>query len=219
MELLATSTAHLSALSPLPVEYSLPLSTQTEQDPRTAEDEQSNLAVTIPHPVHSHHLLLARLTNNRYTLNLSTIPPTAPALAINLHSPAIPSVGLFYDDEAAAVHALVVTQAGTLLRLPVPLAVLNSPSQDFLPDGWATEHPLSNVDSSVDSNNTSNTNISTINPVDLGTVLLGMVDGTLLLCEQPRGTRTLIGKGLVSYYESEWLLEVVKAPTLTHLTS
>lgn len=194
--MLATSTANISSLSPLPVEYALPLSTQSDQDIRTAEDEQSNFAVSIPHPVHDHHLLLARLSNNYNTLVLSTIPPTAPALSINLHSPAIPSVGLFFDDEASAVQLLLVTQSGALLRLAVPLFVLNSPSRENLPDGWATEYILNCADSE-------NSQISTVKPVDINTVLLGMVDGTLVLCEQPRGNRTLLGKGLVSYYESE----------------
>lgn len=194
-EMLATSTANISSLSALPVEYALPLSTQTNDDIRTAEDEQSNFAVTIPHPVNKHHLLLARLSNNYNTLILSTIPPTAPALSINLHSAAIPSAGLFYDDEASSVHILLVTQSGALLRLAVPLFVLNSPSKENLPDGWATEYVLNCTDAE-------NSQISTVEPVDICTILLGMVDGSLVLCEQPRGNRTLLGKGLVSYYES-----------------
>lgn len=196
-EMLATSTANISSLSALPVEYALPLSTQTNDDIRTAEDEQSNFAVTIPHPVNKHHLLLARLSNNYNTLILSTIPPTAPALSINLHSAAIPSAGLFYDDEASSVHILLVTQSGALLRLAVPLFVLNSPSKENLPDGWATEYVLNCTDAE-------NSQISTVEPVDICTILLGMVDGSLVLCEQPRGNRTLLGKGLVSYYETQW---------------
>ncbi|TIA99298.1 hypothetical protein E3P96_02943 [Wallemia ichthyophaga] len=161
------------------VEYALPLSTQNDLDLNYPEDEQSNFAISIPHPIHDHHLLIA------------------PSLSINLHSPAIPTIGLFYDDEAESVHLLLVTQSSALLRLSVPLFVLNSPSSENLPDGWATEYILNSVESD-------SSQISTVNPVDLNSVLLGLVDGTLVLCEQPRGDRTLLGMGLVSYYETQW---------------
>lgn len=190
---------HSSNLLPISIDYSLPNSYNTNSNNSNNDlndlNDQSTYSNSIINPLKDFSLLNVKLSNNNFNLVISSLPTTSPPLSINLHSQVIPSIGIYFDDDSNSIHLLLVTQSCGLLRLNIPLFVLNNPSTENLPDGWATEYILNCADSDY-------LQISTVHPVDIGTILLGMIDGSIIMCEQPRGNRTLLGKGLISYYES-----------------
>lgn len=123
--------------------------------------------------------VLARVLQTGTDLELRIVgagTEDAPPTTFAFPAPILASVGVFLEAHASHLHVLLVTKAGSLYRVQMPLATLLRGTP--LPHNWAHEHRIDALTAHDHAEATS------LHAVDAGLVLVACADGTLLQLKQ-----------------------------------
>ncbi|EJU06460.1 hypothetical protein DACRYDRAFT_113162 [Dacryopinax primogenitus] len=195
MASLLLSTAHLSNIYPI----SQPITVPTTQsglallpDPATHRTEADLASSASSHLWPEIGRVLARVVNDRRTLELTHLSSDCPPIRFLLPSRALGNPGVAFEQQTSSLHVLILTEANSLYRLNFPAPALFNTAP--LPRNWCKEYVVKSV---LEGD-------GPVSLMDMSTVLIGLRDGGVLKLDQTRMSRPEVVDGLTSFYDTTW---------------